>query len=67
MIKPQPFTYICPCCGWKKTVAPTSDVMVPGVNYFDSCQKCGHPELETRAAGVIDVALLKLLRRPQHD
>ncbi len=62
-IKPQPFTYICPCCGWKKTVAPTSDVMVPGVFYFDFCPKCGHPELERREPGVIEDVLVKLLGR----
>ncbi len=61
-IKPKPFTYVCPCCGWKKTVVPRSDVLLIGAGeFFDSCPKCGHPELESRAPGVIDAVLVKLL------
>ena len=29
-IKPRPFTFVCGECGWKKTVAPRSDVLGPG-------------------------------------
>ena len=63
-IKPKPFTYVCPCCGWKKTVAPSSDALPIGIGeFFDSCPKCGHPKLEMRVPSVIDAVLVKLLRR----
>jgi hypothetical protein len=63
-IKPKPFTYVCHCCGWKKTVAPTSDASFYGDGEcFDSCPKCGHPELERREPGVIDVVLVKLFQK----
>ena len=63
-IKPKPFTYVCPCCGWKKTVAPTSDDLFVG-EFFDSCPKCGHPELERREPSVIDTVLVKLSQKLQ--
>lgn len=35
-IRPKPMTYVCQSCGWKKTVAPMSDVLVPG-NIVKQC------------------------------
>jgi len=33
-IKPKTFTYVFPCCGWKKTLAPSTervnDIETPG-------------------------------------
>ena len=26
-IRPQPFTFVCQACHWKKTIAPLSDVL----------------------------------------
>lgn len=54
VMKPIPATYACPACGWKKTVAPISDVRLRGVDSFDRCPKCGNEELEAKAAGPID-------------
>lgn len=43
-------------------MVPRSDVLLIGAGeFFDSCPKCGHPELESRAPGVIDAVLVKLL------
>ncbi len=44
-IKPKPRTYVCPSCGWQKSVFPVSDAMMPG-DYFKSCPKSGTKELK---------------------
>ncbi len=49
-IPPSPHTYHCPACGWSKTVAPRSDVLMPGIDHFNACPACGHSPLETQAA-----------------
>jgi hypothetical protein len=51
-IPPRPHTYRCSACHWSKTVAPRSDVLMPGIDHFDACPACGHRPLETQAAGV---------------
>ncbi|WP_341325719.1 hypothetical protein [Methylotuvimicrobium sp. KM2] len=43
-IKPKPFVYVCPSCGWRKSVFPRSDVLLPG-EYYDCCPKCGASNL----------------------
>lgn len=50
IMKPTPTTYFCPACGWKKTVAPISDVRLRGVDSFDRCPKCGSENLDARRA-----------------
>jgi len=57
LIKPKPKTYKCTSCNWQKTVAPSSDALVPGFDHYEECPKCGNENLETRAASSIDVAL----------
>lgn len=68
-IRPHPYTYTCPQCGWSKTVAPRSDALGPG-DHFSRCPACDHAPLSSvpaiavssaLAAGV--QALARLLRR----
>jgi Zn-finger nucleic acid-binding protein len=44
-IKPKPFVYVCPSCGWRKVVSPRSDVLLPE-EYFDCCPTCSTKPLE---------------------
>jgi Zn-finger nucleic acid-binding protein len=44
-IKPKPFIYLCPLCGWKKSISPRSDALLPG-EYYDCCPKCGTNHLK---------------------
>jgi peptide subunit release factor 1 (eRF1) len=53
-VKPQPSTYECPACGWSKTVAPKSDCLAEGYDYFTTCPKCGSENLESRPANAIE-------------
>lgn len=39
MIQPQPFKFVCPKCGYSKTVKPKSDVLNP-MDMMDICPKC---------------------------
>lgn len=55
-IRPPPLLFRCPACGWSKTVAPRSDVLVPG-DFYDACPRCGHGALESRAAGALQSEL----------
>ncbi|MDR1613190.1 MAG: hypothetical protein LBT97_10490 [Planctomycetota bacterium] len=52
-IRPPPRTYVCPACGWSKTVAPRSDVLIPGRDHFSVCPKC-HGPLKSRPANAIE-------------
>lgn len=61
-IKPEPLTFMCDECGWKKTVAPRSDVLGPG-DWFACCPKCGSEALSHRRAGVIDRTVVEWLAR----
>lgn len=48
-------------------MAPSSDALPIGAGeFFDSCPKCGHPELERRVPGVIDAVLVKLVQGVLH-
>lgn len=40
MIKPPPFKFECPKCGYSRTVRPKSDVLNP-LDFSDICPKCG--------------------------
>ncbi len=39
MIKPPPFKYKCPKCGYSKIVRPKSDVINP-MEWMSRCPKC---------------------------
>ena len=43
-IKPKPFVYLCPSCGWRKVVSPKSDALLPG-EYYECCPTCGEKSL----------------------
>ncbi len=51
-IKPKPFVYSCPACGWRKIVAPRSDALMPG-EYYDCCPTCDHTPLKREELGVL--------------
>ena len=59
-IAPPPSTFRCPKCGWHKTVAPKSDVMVRGHSWFESCHECHHAPLERSPASVLELAMAKI-------
>jgi Zn finger protein HypA/HybF involved in hydrogenase expression len=52
MIAPKPFKFICPKCGYSKTVAPKSDVLNPA-DFIDTCPKCGS-KMERKRADFFD-------------
>lgn len=53
MIAQKPFKWICPKCGYSKTVTPKSDVIDPR-DFINRCPKCS-VEMEKRDVGVLDV------------
>jgi transcription elongation factor Elf1 len=48
-IRPDPMRFICPVCGWSKSVAPRSDALRPG-EFFLACPKCGCSKLDIQSA-----------------
>jgi len=61
-IPPQPMTYHCPSCGWKRTVTPRSDCLVLGKDIFSDCPRC-HAVLAVHPASSIEILLAKLFQR----
>ncbi|MDD1966729.1 hypothetical protein NPS29_15460 [Pseudomonas putida] len=61
-VRPQPFTFTCDSCGWKKTIAPRSDALGPG-EWCDRCERCGSTSLSFKTAGVIDRTLAQWFAR----
>ena len=62
VFKPQHKTYACAECGWRKTVAPDSDVMFEGLNRFRACPECGNQELRIRKPNWVELAWLGMSR-----
>lgn len=60
MIKPAPYTLKCKECGWSKTFAPHSDVMLRGQDFVSSCPKCSNEDLEHKEAGPVKGLLAEL-------
>jgi len=56
-IRPQPRTWFCKRCNWKKTVAPASDALGPG-DYFSACPACASPDLGSRKPNLLELALV---------
>lgn len=52
MIQPQPFKYLCPKCGYSKTVKPKSDVLNP-LDFISTCPKC-NSKMERKELNIID-------------
>jgi len=61
-VPPPPQTFACRECGWKKTTAPRSDVLFPGIDVFDHCPACSNRTLDVRRARGLD-AFGSVLRR----
>lgn len=61
-VRPRPFTFICCECGWKKTVAPLSDVLNP-TDWCERCERCGHESLTLQPASAIDRILAEWYAR----
>ncbi len=59
-IPPPPTTFCCPQCGWHKTVAPKSDVLVRGHSWFETCPECNHAPPEQAPATLVDLTIAKL-------
>lgn len=38
-IRPMPYMLECAKCGWRKTVAPASDALLPG-EWYSHCPRC---------------------------
>ncbi len=55
-IQPPTTTYSCSACGWSKTVAPRSDVLMPG-EFFSACPRCHHALLNRKAASLAQARL----------
>jgi rubredoxin len=53
MIPQQPFKWVCPKCGYSKTVTPKSDV-INSLDLINTCPKCGS-KMEKKDVGVFDI------------
>ena len=52
MIAPKPFKWVCPKCGYSKTVTPTSDARGPR-DFMNRCPKCG-ADMEKKGLDFLD-------------
>lgn len=52
-VRPRPRTFVCGKCGWKKTIAPLSDVLQLE-DLCKRCEKCGNEALTVQQANLID-------------
>lgn len=59
-IRPQPSTWFCKRCNWKKTVAPGSDALGPG-DYFTACPACASSDLGMRRPTALELVLIGIL------
>ncbi|MCX6076297.1 MAG: hypothetical protein NTW78_05335 [Campylobacterales bacterium] len=55
MIKPQPFKFVCPECGFSKVVASKSDAL-SFVDISSICPKC-QSKMQRKELGVFDALL----------
>ena len=62
MWPPEPYTYRCSDCGWRKTLAPKSDALMPG-DFFSACPVCQSPDLQREQATGLARALARLRRQ----
>jgi len=56
-IKPPSQTYTCPSCGWKKTVSPRSDALMPWEAPPERCAVCGADQLKESNATFFERAV----------
>lgn len=60
-LPPNPITYICPACRWKRSVIPQSDCLINGIDWFEYCPDCHH-SLDFRPATQREILVAKLRR-----
>ena len=60
MIKPRPFKFVCPKCGYSKTVSPKSDVLSPS-DFNDACPKC-KTKMDKKELSAMDKLINKLTK-----
>jgi predicted nucleic acid-binding Zn ribbon protein len=54
MFPQQPFKYVCPKCGYSKTVTPKSDVINP-MDMIRTCPKCGGEMEKSSDVNMLDI------------
>ena len=59
-VAPPPSTYTCPACHLSKTVAPRSDCLSAGFDYFAECPNCGHAPLKGSRPDFLQLIALQL-------
>jgi hypothetical protein len=63
--KARSWTFECIDCEWRKTTAPTGDVLLHGVTHFDHCLACGGEHVIRREATDVERLVERLMpRRP---
>mgnify|MGYP006160236181 FL=1 len=55
-------SYSCSVCGWKKTVSPTSDALLPG-EFYHCCPNCENPNLQTQKLDALSSLVYELRRK----
>ncbi len=60
---PPPFTTRCLDCGWKKTIAPRSDLLLLGHDWFERCPRCSGQRLTRSTASPAAAWLARLQQR----
>lgn len=59
-VKPKPRTYVCQACGWKKIVAPRSDVLMPD-DVVSVCPKCRSNQIVSREPTLVESLTVNFL------
>ena len=53
-LPPAPRCFRCPRCGWQQAVYPRSDALHLNQDWFESCPRCHHPQLEQRPLSAME-------------
>lgn len=53
-------TFRCTQCGWSKTTAPRSDVLMLDMDWYQRCPKCQSDKLVLKRATVLEASLAKV-------
>lgn len=53
MIPQQPFKWVCPQCGYSKTITPKSDVIRPE-ELMNRCPQCSATMEKRELSGIVD-------------
>jgi ribosomal protein S27AE len=52
-IAPKPFKWVCPKCGYSKTITPKSDTLNP-IDMINTCPKCSE-KMVRKEVGALDI------------